>query len=146
VKTSLINKPKPGDFAARCRQAYWTPDLAEAMASGIETTVSKWDKKAGCNVFQAQCSLDTTDRTEFERHMRERHGKRKRTGDLTPWSQNIKRGWKGPTLTEDGLPWVDVKGVTETCAGCGLVMEIDNTHASELYVREHTALCTERAA
>lgn len=143
---SLIEKPEPGMFKGVCRLGYWTADLVALMASGQETTVSKWDKKQGCNVFQGQCpAVEFTDRDAFDAHMREVHGKRKSTGDLTAWSQDIKRGWKTAKGTPEGKPFKpstkDLARDLETCKTCGLVAEIDGTSASVRWWDAHERAC-----
>ncbi len=113
---TLIDKPKPGMFKAVCRLGYWTADLVALMASGQETTVSKWDKKQGCNVFQGQCpAVEFTDRDLFDAHMREMHdgiGYRWDNGSVDPGIRLVKNYkprvprpipmWKSPRLTEEG--------------------------------------------
>lgn len=143
--STLIDKPKPGMFKAVCKLGFWTPDLAGLILTGAPTTVSKWDKKQGCNVFQAQCSVEFTDRGLFDAHMREVHGKKKSSGDLAPWSQSIKRGWKAPKLKDEGQPFkVSTPSMAtdlKKCASCGLVAEVDDRAVNVRWWDEHENLC-----
>lgn len=145
---SLVTKP--GQFKAVCRLGYWTPDLEALMESGADTTVSKWDRKLERNVFLAQCSEEFTDRTLFDSHMRDVHHKRKSSGDLTPWSQDIDRGWRAPKLKDEGQPFKpstkDLARDIETCGTCGLVAEVGGRAADVRWWDEHVRGCALAAA
>jgi hypothetical protein len=141
---TLIDKPRPGSFAATCKQSRWV--TAEfAVGFDLDRLPAKWDKTRECSLYEVPCNLSTTDRAEFEHHMRDGHRRRKSTGHHTSWSQGIKRGWKGPALTVEGQPFqASSKAIAEvlhSCAYCGLVAEVGGTAAAVLWWDAHLRAC-----
>lgn len=145
---------KPGDFHAVCRltravpERKMTPDLwGLANAAGFrrefkEMSSERVDQEKRRHgrweiVFAACDGFETSDREAYLKHMAVLHN-RKPGGP-----RQIKLGqghWHAPALTEDGLPFKDRDGVTETCSACGLVSEVRD-HAAELWCREHQERC-----
>lgn len=129
---------KPGDFRARCRAESWQ-SFDVVLAAGQETTTSRWDAKRGEEVFDLRCAFDTTDREAFVEHMVTVHGKR-RPSRYRP--RKIGQGmWTGPRLADEGQPFKDRSGLTQTCTRCGLVAEVTAALSDQLWWDEHLRMC-----
>jgi len=146
----LIDKPRPGDFRAVCKKPRWVPlSVVQALPDDEQPKdlTTKWDPKLHCEVAAVRCSLDTTDRAEFERHMKEVHGvqlSRELNHQRGHTGFSSKR-WKAPRLTETGKPWTEKEaaGRTRTCPACGLVDEI--TTGSYREWSAHLSACEQTA-
>lgn len=120
-------------FRAVCGLGYWTPLhtlpselLPHVDTYGPEWIPSRWNRKAEETEVQLRCSATFTDRGDFEEHMKAVHGRRSST-----WVRGLRstppyatRRWAPPRLTEDGKPWEDKAGRTQTCPACGLIAEV----------------------
>lgn len=115
MKSSLIKNPRPGDFAAVCRQANWMPVDDLPPGTDLDKLQSRWDKKRHCNVFLIPCVFETKVPDELEAHMRDVHG-----GGIYRWdngslSRNVTevrnytprvaamKPWSAPKLKADGV-------------------------------------------
>lgn len=156
----MTTKLKPGEFLARCNlsRPHVVSDLPEYLRR--EYAEKGW-KKATRTVYRPKLrsalsvevfleplcdGLETTDKAEFERHMREVHRKAEVRGEAENWVKSIKRGWVTPKAKREGAPLI--KAITEStiaCPECGLVMETGSRYADELYIREHLEFCAAEA-
>ncbi len=91
MKTSLIKNPRPGDFAAVCRQPSWLAQHELPAGTDLDSLQNRWDRKRSCNVFLVPCALETKDRAELEAHMRDIH-----SGGIYRWDNSA----LGPNVTE----------------------------------------------
>lgn len=156
MKTSLT-KRRPGDFRAVCKQGAWVPfhTLTEEQRA-VEGLQTRWDRTLALEVALVPCTLDTTDREVYAQHMAELHGDRKLWD--SPWNLGdtaktyrprmpipVKLP-KGPAkATAAGRPFKPTKALErdlETCGECGLVAEVTDTEAAQLWWREHVERCT----
>lgn len=156
MKTSLTSKP--GQFRATCRRSSWVLEQHVPQGWDLDTITSKWDKKQEAAVFLVPCTLDTTDRAEFEEHMRHKHDGgiyRWDGGGLEPNPAETRnynprmampvRKAKLPRATSEGKPFKTLKFIQRdlrTCTDCGLVAEIDGSNATELWWTEHQRGCS----
>lgn len=138
---------RPGEFRARCRRPRWVPladvldtwSAAQRAEQQVDTEKSRWDSKMRCEVVEARCAFETTNPGELERHLRELHGGGKRY--TVP---SMRTRWHAPKLLPEGRPFETTKAIEKglrTCAGCGLVAEVDFSNASRLWWSEHTSMC-----
>lgn len=155
----MTTTSKPGEFRAVCKKGAWRPiealTLEQRSAVDAGEIPSRWDHKLRAEVAAVPCTLDTTDREVFVAHMAEIHGVKAghhmlghRGYAARPTPAAMRKVWKGPKLSEDGQPFVSRDGGTETCPSCGLISELPQSHAAELWWREHLERCigTERGA
>lgn len=149
--------PKPGLFKATCRlnQPVLFDDLTTEQRDLVEELKRNGyhSRKLKGTVVDVPCRFETTDRAEFDAHMKNVHG---RTIGRKVWSDSglpplTKPGWKAPKLTEQGVPWPEIDERTLTCP-CGLVAEVARymhslgQHADEQWWNEHVSFCTKRGA
>lgn len=162
---------RPGMFKAHCRTVttHRLDSLTEAELDRIRLddggVLSRWDRKLGGEVVQVPCALVTTDRAEFEQHMKDHHSGALNAlydGARPPggYPAEIKthqavlpvKPWRPPSLKPEGRPFATTKTIAadlETCPTCGLVAQVIPTQESQLWWREHRkgcALATEAAA
>lgn len=142
---------KPGEFHGTCRLSRWVP-IEELLEVDPDSTTSRWDHKLGCSVFAVQCSFETADKAAFDKHMLEVHQRKLGTyegakpGHFTrSFSPQVKRPRirkstpsAGP---DEGKPFVDKAGVTQTCPSCGLVAEMGGHMSNEIWWTEHLREC-----
>ena len=140
---------EPGEFKAYCKQSRWVP-LDEVLSWPAEeqpnTTTTKWDAKLKREVAIVECAFGTTDPAAFDEHMKHVHRRQTVYGEHENLCKDVRKGWRGPRLLEEGRPWVDPsrrKGhsFTQTCARCGLIAEVGDTLADETWWNEHQRFC-----
>ncbi|MEP7738556.1 hypothetical protein ABKW28_12940 [Nocardioides sp. 31GB23] len=139
---------RPGEFKARCRKERWVPLnwlLEQPHEQQPDTTTTQWDRDLKVEVALVQCDFDATDAASYLAHMAEVHNKKPRG------PRQLKRGtghWRAPQLKDEGQPLKpSTKAIAariETCEGCGLVAEVDETAASVLWWDQHLQMCVER--
>lgn len=149
---------RPGEFRATCNLTkphpiselphYLRREYEEkGWKKGFREAVVKRDRRRVECFLEPLCEGHVfTDRAVFEDHMTKVHGRRRHTGEWETFSASIKRGWVSPRAGREDTPLK--KAVAErvvTCDACGLVMERGETHAAELFVREHLERCTAQA-
>lgn len=153
--TSLVSKA--GEFRGTCRLGQWVIEADLPPGINMADLVSRWDKKLEANVFAVACVLDTTDRAEFEQHMKTKHDNGRYAYDgagLKPdpplrktYAPRVPTPIKSDTLkraTAQGLPFKPslkaIAAAVKTCTDCGLIAEVDS-YTSELWWDEHRRGC-----
>lgn len=143
--------PKPGTFKAHCRLNQPVPfvDLTEAQRDLVEELRRGAYWKRNVQVVDVPCRFETTDRGEFDDHMKTVHnrtiGRKVWPNDDSGLPPRTLPGWKPPKLTEEGTPWPEDDRRTESCA-CGLVAEVGDRYADQQWWNEHINFCTQRGA
>lgn len=158
---TLLERPRPGAFKATCRKGARLPvhelteaerlraeaESADLRDAGRYDYVFAWDRKRKVETALIPCSLDTTDRAEYLAHMERFHGRKPR-GPAQVRRPKIRSTYPS-AAPDEGRPFKPsakaIAETVETCDGCGLVAEVNGTHAAEQWWREHLSLCTARA-
>ena len=157
MRTPLIDGKAPGQFKARCALTKPHPlkDLPEYLRReyavrgwktgyrGIYSRKLRREVDVECYLEPLCDGFETTDRAVFEAHMKTVHGRKAVT--VNPLARLARSGYRGPRLTEEGTEF-PVDGKTIVRCECGLYGQLDGTYASELWWREHTAMCAEKVA
>lgn len=152
-------RAEPGTFRATCNlsRPLVIADLPHYLRreyedkGWVKSVRTIYDRKLRREVarecfLEPLCSgFETTDPAAFEEHMATLHG-RKMSRNI--WSSRPSEVphrteplWRAPKLLEEGRPFVDREGLTETCPTCGLVSQHPHGLAAERWWAEHIELC-----